>query len=73
MGDPHIGGYPYSPYISCEQHSVGLMATTYTVLQQLLQLSLFTRKRGTTQPSAYDAPSQHWGQRGVLAKLIQVQ
>ena len=73
MGDPHFGGYPYSPYISCERHSVGRMAMTYTVLWQLLQLPLFTSKRATTQPSAHDAPSQRWGQRGVLAKPAQVQ
>jgi len=36
MDDPHFGGYPYSPYISCERHSVGGTATNYTVLPQLL-------------------------------------
>jgi len=58
MDDPHFGGYPYSPCISCERHLVGRTATTYTVLRQLLQWPLLTSKRATTQPSAYDAPSQ---------------
>jgi len=73
MGDPNFGGYPYSPYISCEPHSFGRTATTYTVLRQLLQLPLSTTNRATTKPSAYDSPSQRWGQRAVLAKPAQVQ
>jgi len=72
MGNPHFGGYPYSPYISCERDSVRRTATTYMVLRPLLQRPLLTSKRATTQPSAYDAPSQRWDQRGVLAKPAQV-
>jgi len=73
MGDPYFSGYTYCPYISCERHLVGQMATTYTVLRQLLESPLFTSKRATTRPSAYEAPSQRWGQRGVLAKPAQLQ
>jgi len=73
MSDSHFGGYPYSPNKCCERHSVGRTATTDTVLRHLLQWPLLSSKRVTTQPSAYDAPSQCWGQRGVLAKPAQVQ
>jgi len=44
MCNPIVGGHPYSPYISCKQYSVGQTATTYMVLQQLLQLLLFSSK-----------------------------
>jgi len=73
MGDPHFGGYPYSPYISYERYSVGQTATACSVLWQLLQEPLFTSKRAITQQSAYDVPSRRWGQRGLLAQPSKVQ
>jgi len=73
IGDPYFAGYPCSHYITCEKHSGGETATTYTVLLKLLQFPLFTSKRATMQPSAYDAPSQYLSHRGVLAKPTQVQ
>jgi len=39
---------------------------------KILQEPLVTRKRATIQPSAFDTPSQRWGERVVLAKAARV-